>query len=250
MDVCFKPEQGRNVMRVICSPGTQLKWEKIQQYENRMVWWTSANCISSSMHFDNYSFLTTSLYFQQCVRQFTAGEKVKFTESPSVVSYHSSRNKSSSQEVKFPNTFWNLQMRTEHQMGNILGPGHIGIRFASSRCPEQGAGGAGMWPEVLSMEICKFRVPGLQRREERFWSHSTGVKGLVPCSAHAQQCQHFHKTQLRSRTPLLEWLSKQQETSKALIKQVTTTPKSHQWGEGMHYCCHCRRTQKEGAVAF
>lgn len=107
MDICFKPEQARSSMRLICSIGTQLKWEKIQQYENGMVWWTSANCISSFMHFDNYSFLSKSLYFQQCIRQFTAGEKVKFTESPSVVSHHSSRNKSSSQEVwGCPNTCW------------------------------------------------------------------------------------------------------------------------------------------------
>lgn len=81
--------------------------------------------------------------------------------------------------------------------------------------------------DLQSTVQSQIRAPGLQGGEERFWSHSTGVKDLFLCSVHAQQCQHFHKTQLRSRTPLLEWLSKQQETSKALIRQVTTTPKSH-----------------------
>lgn len=101
-------------------------------------------------------------------------------------------------------------------MGNILGTGHVGMRFASIRCPEQGAGGARVWAGVLQSRLNP--SSGLQGGEVGIWSQSIGSKGLVLCSVHAQQCQHFHKTRLGSRTPLLGWLSKQQETSQFLIK--------------------------------
>lgn len=211
-----------------------------------MVWWTSANCISSFMHFDNHSFLTKSLYFQQCVRQFTAGEKVKFTKSPSMVSHHSSRNKSSSQEVwGCPNTYWSLQTRTAHWMGNILGTGHLGMRIASSRYLSRGWRGRNVTRsaghgDLQSRAQSQSGPWAAGRRGEVLVTQHRG-SGLVLCPVRAQQCQHFHKTPLGYRTPLLEWLSEQQDTSKLLIKTVTTTPKSHQWREGMHCCCHWRR---------
>lgn len=125
-------------------------------------------------------------------------------------------------------------------MSCILGTGHLGMRFSSSRRPEQGAGGAGVWPGVLGMEVCRARLNpslghnGMPGGEERFWWHSIGVMGLVLCSVRAQQCQYFHKTHLGSRTPLLEWLvlSKQQGASKLLIKKATATPESHRGERG------------------
>lgn len=91
----------------------------------------------------------------------------------------------------------------------------------------------------LQSRLSPSQGPGLQGGEERFWSHSTGVQGWCFALSMLSSANIFIEHPWD--TGLLSWSGCLSNTSKLLIKSVTTTPKSHQWGEGMHCCCHWRR---------